>query len=73
MTAAARAPRIGPGTLVVVVGPSGAGKDTLIGLARALCANDARVVFPRRIVTRSPSACVGEMTRADLPSLIAVA
>jgi ribose 1,5-bisphosphokinase len=50
---------IGPGALVVVVGPSGAGKDTLIALARALCArdpqNDPRIVFPRRIVTRPPS------------------
>jgi ribose 1,5-bisphosphokinase len=56
MTAPARAPGIGPGTLVVVVGPSGAGKDTLIGLARAQCADDPRIVFPRRIVTRPPSA-----------------
>jgi ribose 1,5-bisphosphokinase len=52
----AAAPRIGPGTLVVVVGPSGAGKDTLIGLARALCRDDPRIMFPRRIVTREPSA-----------------
>ena len=51
-----RAPRIGPGALVVVVGPSGAGKDTLIGLARTLCADDPRVVFPCRIVTREASA-----------------
>jgi ribose 1,5-bisphosphokinase len=51
-----RAPRIGPGALVVVVGPSGAGKDTLIALARALCADYPRIVFPRRIVTRAPSA-----------------
>jgi ribose 1,5-bisphosphokinase len=50
------APRIGPGTLVVVVGPSGAGKDTLIVRARAQCAHDACIVFPRRIVTRPPSA-----------------
>jgi ribose 1,5-bisphosphokinase len=50
------APRIGPGALVVVVGPSGAGKDTLITLARTLCADDPRIVFPRRIVTRAPSA-----------------
>jgi ribose 1,5-bisphosphokinase len=46
---------IGLGALVVVVGPSGAGKDTLIALARALCADDPRIVFPRRIVTRPPS------------------
>ncbi len=50
------APRIGPGTLVVVVGPSGAGKDTLIVRARDQCAHDACIVFPRRIVTRPPSA-----------------
>ena len=46
---------IGPGRLVLVVGPSGAGKDTLIGLARVACANDGKVVFPRRVVTREAS------------------
>ena len=49
------ASRMGPGMLVVVVGPSGAGKDTLIALARALCADNPRIVFPRRIVTRPSS------------------
>jgi ribose 1,5-bisphosphokinase len=47
--------KIGPGRLVLVVGPSGAGKDTLIGLAQVACAGDDRVVFTRRIVTREAS------------------
>jgi ribose 1,5-bisphosphokinase len=47
--------RIGPGRLVMVVGPSGAGKDTLIDGARNVCANDTMVVFSRRVITRPPS------------------
>ena len=46
---------VGPGRLVLVVGPSGAGKDTLIGLAQAALADNCNVVFPRRVVTREAS------------------
>lgn len=49
---------IGPGTLVLVVGPSGAGKDTLIDVARSRLSGERRVLFARRLVTRPPG--VGE-------------
>lgn len=44
------------GTLIVVVGPSGAGKDTIIDYARTRLADRPEVMFVRRIVTRDPQA-----------------
>ncbi len=44
--------QIGPGALLAVCGPSGAGKDSLLQRARQMFAEAPDVVFPRRIVTR---------------------
>jgi ribose 1,5-bisphosphokinase len=49
------AARLGPGRVVLVVGPSGAGKDAIIGVVRERLAQDQRFLFPSRIVTREPS------------------
>lgn len=42
----------GPGRLVLMVGHSGAGKDTLIAAAREQFSGVPNVIFPRRVITR---------------------
>jgi ribose 1,5-bisphosphokinase len=44
------------GCLMPVVGPSGAGKDSLIRAAQTHFKSDPRVKFPRRVVTRKANA-----------------
>lgn len=41
----------GHGRLILVVGPSGAGKDTIIGYCRARVSSS--IIFPRRAITRA--------------------
>jgi thymidine phosphorylase/ribose 1,5-bisphosphokinase len=56
------------GSLVLVVGPSGVGKDTLIGGAKHALANDKRFTFVRRIVTRPAHAEIKDHESMDLQS-----
>jgi ribose 1,5-bisphosphokinase len=47
--------RIGPGALILICGPSGAGKDTLLQRIAESRRDDPHVVFARRVVTRPAS------------------
>jgi ribose 1,5-bisphosphokinase len=67
------------GAFVAVVGPSGAGKDTLIASARASLAADAHYLFVRRVVTRPAgsfedhkSMTDGEFERAEAAGAFAL-
>lgn len=44
------------GAFVGVVGPSGAGKDSVMAGAKALLRYQPSIIFPQRIVTRAPDA-----------------
>jgi phosphonate metabolism protein PhnN/1,5-bisphosphokinase (PRPP-forming) len=57
----------GRGTLVLVVGPSGAGKDSIIAGAAQRFREEPRVVFARRLITR-PADSAGEDHLAVSPA-----
>lgn len=69
------------GGLIAVVGPSGAGKDTLLDHARTALAGDDRIVFVRRVITRPcdggtedhDTLSVAEFDRAELSGAFSVA
>lgn len=62
------------GRLIYVVGPSGAGKDSVIGYARARLPADAGVAFAQRTITR-PASAGGEdhiaVSEAEFEGLLA--
>lgn len=58
---------IGPGRLVLIVGPSGAGKDTLLAEVRRRLADRADIHFATRVVTRpadATEACIAATPEA---------
>jgi ribose 1,5-bisphosphokinase len=59
------------GCWVMVCGPSGAGKDSVLGWARAELARDERICFAQRLVTRpsTPGSEHEEMAAADMQAL----
>jgi phosphonate metabolism protein PhnN/1,5-bisphosphokinase (PRPP-forming) len=58
----------GPGTFVLVVGPSGVGKDTLIAGAKDALRADPDFVFVKRIVTRKADVTAEDHDTMDLGS-----
>jgi len=53
---AASGTRLGPGKMVLVVGPSGSGKDTLLNALKTRCSGQDGLVFARRTITREAHA-----------------
>jgi len=71
---AATAEKLGPGRMVLVVGPSGAGKDTLMDALKARLAGRADVAFARRAITRVADADAEDhdtLSREEFDRLVA--
>ncbi|POF32729.1 phosphonate metabolism protein/1,5-bisphosphokinase (PRPP-forming) PhnN [Roseibium marinum] len=67
-------PKLGPGRMVLVVGPSGAGKDTLMAALKARLRGRSDVQFARRAITRQADADAEDhdtLDRAGFERLVA--
>ncbi|WP_420339528.1 phosphonate metabolism protein/1,5-bisphosphokinase (PRPP-forming) PhnN [Roseibium sp.] len=65
--------KLGPGRMVLVVGPSGAGKDTLMAALKDRLKGNDSVVFARRAVTRDADAGSEDhdtLSRSDFETLV---
>ena len=63
--------QIDSGILVLVVGPSGAGKDSVLNGARTAFADDERFVFVQRTITRESGAGFEDNVEATLATFAA--
>jgi ribose 1,5-bisphosphokinase len=66
--------KVGPGRMILVVGPSGAGKDTLMAALKDRVKDNDSVVFARRAVTRDADASSEDhdtLSRSDFETLVA--
>jgi len=66
--------KLGPGKMVLVVGPSGAGKDTLMAALQERLAGRADVAFARRAITRTADADAEDhdtLSRAEFDRAVA--
>ncbi|MEO0547628.1 MAG: phosphonate metabolism protein/1,5-bisphosphokinase (PRPP-forming) PhnN [Pseudomonadota bacterium] len=62
----------GSGCLIMVVGPSGVGKDTLMLAAKTLLQHESNISFPHRLITRESDAQYedhGSITMAEFEAL----
>ncbi len=60
------------GKLILVVGPSGAGKDSVIRYAMEKFKGDPQFTFPRRVITRQADVTAEDHDSIDVPNFLAL-